>query len=80
MMFGGFGMGLGMLLIVGLPLVLLFGGGAYFVRVLRHQDIGHGEVQDTPSQILDARLASGKIGLEEYDTLRRRLDISGGKS
>lgn len=79
MMIGGFGMGLGMLLIIGLPLVLLLGGGAYFVSWLSHQDTGYRADQDTPQQILDKRLASGEINIEEYDTLRRRLDTSGGQ-
>lgn len=74
MMLGGLGMGLVMLLVVGLPLVLLVGGGAAVVRLLTNQSVLHPQGQHNPRQILDARLASGEIDHEEYDTLRSRLE------
>lgn len=74
MMLGGLGMGLGMLLVLGLPFVLLVGGGAAVVRLLTHQTAPQMRPQRDPRHILDARLASGEIDREEYDTLRARLD------
>ncbi len=73
MMMGGLGMGIGMLLVVVLPLVLLFGGGAVVVRYLTDKETARSVVQNTPRQILDNRLANGEINIEEYESIRRQL-------
>ncbi len=72
MMMGGFGMGLGMLLVIGLPILLLVGGAAVLVGVLGQKPAVH----QNPRQILDSRLARGEISVEEHDVLRQRLETA----
>ena len=67
-------MGLGMLLFVGLPLVLLAGGGVLVAQKLAEKGPRQPSPSGDPRRILDARLAGGEIDREEYDMLRSRLD------
>jgi uncharacterized membrane protein len=39
---------------------------------------GRGDECETPRQILDRRLASGEIARDQYETLKRALQTSGG--
>ena len=67
-------MGLGMLLFLGLPLVLLLGGGVFAAQKLMEKGSRQPSSPGDLRRILDARLASGEIDREEYDTLRARLE------
>jgi putative membrane protein len=73
MMIGGFGMGLGMLFVIGLSLLLLVGGAFVAIQLSKKPSIQSGQ-QHNPRQILDVRLARGEITEEEYDVLRKRLE------
>jgi len=39
---------------------------------------GGGDGRETPRQILDRRFASGEIARDQYETLKRALQASGG--
>ena len=39
---------------------------------------GGGDERETPRQILDRRFASGEIAKDQYETLKRALQTSGG--
>lgn len=69
-------MGIGLLLIIVVAFVLLFDGGAFIKRYLSNPDITRSDGQNTPRQILDARLARGEVGLEEYESIRRQLETT----
>ena len=74
MMMGGLGMGLGMLLIIGLPIFLLLGGGAVVMSLLMKKPTTQPVTQRNPRQILAIRLAQGEINMEEHDILLKRLE------
>ena len=69
-------------------LCLLFMAAMMFVMFRRgggcmptdRRDTSSERTRDTPRQILDRRLASGQITLEQYDSMRRDLEASGGGS
>jgi putative membrane protein len=42
------------------------------------RDTSSNGTRDTPRQILDRRLASGQITVEQYDSMRHDLESSGG--
>ncbi len=76
-MFNGYGMGTGGWLLMALFWVLLV-AVIVFAIVKLFPGRGHGPaVQtasfETPRQLLDRRLASGEIGLEDHERLSARL-------
>lgn len=74
MMMGGLGMGLGMLFVIGLPLLVLFGSGAILAYYLKNKPTPQPAGQRSPQHILETRLASGEINLEEYESIRKQLE------
>lgn len=57
--------------------MMLRRGGGCMPMGRRFQAPADGTLE-TPRQILDRRLASGEINREQYDSIRRDLDASGG--
>lgn len=80
MMMGGLGMGLGILFVIGLPLLLLFSGGAVVVLYLMNKPAPQPVVQRNLRQIIDIRLANGEINTEEHAVLLQRLETERGAS
>jgi uncharacterized membrane protein len=70
-MMGGFG-GFGMLLWLGLIVLGIW----WFVQAAsqKSQSTRSAQGSDTPRQLLDARLASGEITLDQYRELRKALE------
>ncbi|MDK9714767.1 MAG: SHOCT domain-containing protein [Sulfuritalea sp.] len=68
---GGWPMGIGMILLWGLPIILLVWLFAKAASSRGAKD----ETQQSPHEILDARYARGEIGRDEYQ--ERRADLEG---
>jgi uncharacterized membrane protein len=75
MMGMGFGFGLpGMLLFWGILIALVAGGGVLVLRQATSARPLGGQCQPTARQVLDERLTRGEIDVDEYGTIRARLE------
>lgn len=64
------------LIFMGVMMFMMFrrGGGC---MPMGRRDMSPNGARETPRQILDRRLASGQIDREQYDLMRRDLEILG---
>lgn len=65
-----------LIFMIGMMFMMFRHGGC--MSMFRGARAGRDEERETPRQILDRRLASGEIARDQYETLKRALQSSGG--
>jgi len=65
-----------LIFMIGMMFMMFRIGGC--MSMFRGPRTGRGDERETPRQILDRRFASGEIAKDQYETLKRALQASGG--
>jgi len=65
-----------LIFMIGMMFLMFRYGGC--MSMFRGPRTGRGDERETPRQLLDRRFASGEIAKDQYETLKRALQSSGG--